>query len=554
MINTDKSMEFVDPRDLSPEVRHMIEDIHKLKKAEKFDEAIEKCKKLLDNYPENPDLRVEFGDLLYCKHFNIYHASHTVDDAITQYQYALEMRTNSPKVHFKLGRALSLKGEFDKALTHLKTALKHKVDYAAAYHLMGEIETKRDNIAEAIYYFEKAIELEPLQSTKTHLNLYFIFNQKPSRSKVKQKFSTKLRALRHLICAILFFIFDKEARNSMSSNIGNMYNLLPVMLSGYYYERTGFVDKAIALYSQAIEKAVGFSPLYISLGDAYKKINRLEDAINEYRMAIWLNPSNIRAYKNLCNAFEEIGDYESAIKTYRKLLSFRPNDAIIYSNLANILYMKGDVSNAISAYQTAIVLNPNKTWTSVVAQTLGYVFQEAKGDYDAAIAAYQSATLLNPNDIDIYISLGSAFFDKGDLNNALAAYRSALEIDPNNAKVHCNMGYLLWGKNAIQESIAAYETAIKLDQYYDIAYNNLGVIYLDDLGNLEKAVELFNKAIEINPNYALAYYNTARAMSIKGDKIEAARLFQMAIDLNSYTNELDPNEIKDRIARLFESE
>ena len=546
--------EYTDSRDLSPEIKPILDDIKKLRKSAKYDEAIEKCKKILEKFPDNADLRVELGDLYYDKHFNIYQASYTIDDAITQYQYALEMRTNSAPIYYKMGASLLLKGEFTKAIEYLKTSLKYNDQYAKSYVLMGIIETRRDNLAEANYYFEKAIATNPLKAAKAHFQTFWLNRQIANRSRKKNKFKHKFSALKHFILALTLFIFDKEAISDAKEFIINTYKLFPVIIKGHYYEKIGAIDKAIELYSDAIEHAVGFAPLYISLGDAYRKLNRFEDAINEYRMAIWLNPSSISGYKNLCGAFEEMGDFDNAIKTYKKLLSFRPNDAVLYSNLANILYIKGDVPDAISAYQTAIVLNPNKSWTSVVAQTLGYVFQEAKGDYDAAIAAYQSATLLNPDDVDVYVSLGSAFFDKGDLNNALAAYRSALEIDPGNAKVHCNMGYLLWGKNAINESIKSYEMAIKLDPFYDIAYNNLGVIYLDDLGQFDKAEMLFQKAVEINPNYALAYYNTARLMSIRGDKIEAARLFQVALDLNSYTNELDTNEIKDRIARLFDSE
>jgi tetratricopeptide (TPR) repeat protein len=543
-----------DSRDLAPEIKPVIEDIVRLRKKERYDEAIEKCKKVLENHPESPDLRIELGDLFFEKHANIYHASHTIDDCITQYQYALEMRTSSAKIHYKLGKALTVKGDFEKALNHYKTAIKYDPSFADAYSMLGIVESKRDNITESIYYLEKAISLEPLKSSKFHFNLFLTLSYKAGKARKKKKLKLQIEAYKHLVLSIITLFFDKDSFGDLKKSLKLAFNLLPVVFRGYLSERTGTIDKAIAIYQEALEKAVGFSPLYISLGDAFRKVNRLDDAINEYRMAIWLNPSSIQAYKKLCNTFEEMGDFDNAIKTYKKLMKFKPNDAVLYSNLANILYMKGDISDAISAYQTAIVLNPNKTWTSVVAQTLGYVFQEAKGDYDAAIAAYQSATLLNPDDVDIYISLGSAFFDKGDLNNALAAYRSALEIDPDNAKVHCNMGYLLWGKNAIEEAIAGYEMAIKLDPYYDIAYNNLGVIYLDDLGNLEKAFDLFQKAIDINPNYALAYYNQARCMSIKGDKVEAARLFQVAIDLNSFTNELDTNEIKDRIARLFDSE
>ena len=59
-------------------------------------------------------------------------------------------------------------------------------------------------------------------------------------------------------------------------------------------------------------------------------------------------------------------------------------------------------------------------------------------------------------------------------------------------------------------------------------------------------------AIEANPNYALAYYNLARSLSIKGEKVEAAKFFQIAYDINGITNEIDPLEIQERLNNLFE--
>ena len=130
------------------------------------------------------------------------------------------------------------------------------------------------------------------------------------------------------------------------------------------------------------------------------------------------------------------------------------------------------------------------------------MYQENQNDLDAAICAYQNAYTMTPEDIDIYINLGSAFYDKEDFDNALSVYRKALELDPANAKIHCNLAFLHWGKGNTNEAIKEYELAIKYDDNYDIAYNNLGVIYLDDLGRVQKAIELFRKSAECNPNYA----------------------------------------------------
>ena len=104
----------------------------------------------------------------------------------------------------------------------------------------------------------------------------------------------------------------------------------------------------------------------------------------------------------------------------------------------------------------------------------------------------------------------------------------------------------------LTEAIKEYKLSIKNDPNYDIAHNNLGVIYLDDLAHITNAIECFKHAAEANPNYALAYYNLGRAYALKGEKIEAAKYYQLAYDVNSITEEIDPQEIQERLNNLFD--
>ena len=104
----------------------------------------------------------------------------------------------------------------------------------------------------------------------------------------------------------------------------------------------------------------------------------------------------------------------------------------------------------------------------------------------------------------------------------------------------------------LTEAIKEYNLSIKYDPNYDIAHNNLGVIYLDDLAHISNAIECFKHAAEANPNYALAYYNLGRAYAVKGEKIEAAKYYQLAYDVNSITEEIDPAEIQERLNNLFD--
>lgn len=522
-----------------------LKKINKIYQKGDVQKAIELCQIGLQNDPTNADLHVRLGDLYLARHLDIYNSSQYVDEAITEYQRALETYIDSAEIYFKIGQVLFFKGDLDKAINYLSMALKKDEKYYKAHYLLAETYTKKARFVDAIAHAKTSIKLRPFRNSCAHhllYNLYKISAFRNFKMSVKSKFE--------LLLAALTLPYDKQAIKNVFRALTYL-RFFPVLMKGYYQIQTKGLSEAIDIYVQAIEEAPGFVPLYCLLGDIYRSVGQYDDAITEYKTAIWLDCLNIPAYRHLCQTYEEQGDYDSAIEVYKKLITILPTIPEFHSNLANIYYLKGEIEDAISHYQTAITLNPNKQWTSIISQTLGYVHQQAGKDLNAAISAYQCAYLLTPDDIDIYVNLGSAFYDKEDYDNALSVYRSALELDPMNAKIHCNLGFLHWGKGDTDEAIKEYELAIQYDKTYDVAYNNLGVIYLDDLGRIQQAVDLFTKAIEYNPNYALAHFNLARAITIRGDKIEAAKLYQVAQDINKVTNEINPQDIIDKINDLF---
>lgn len=524
-----------------------IKKINNVYKKGDVQKAIELCQIGLQKDPTNADLHVRLGDLYLAWHLDIYTSSQYIDEAITEYQRALETYMDSAQIYFKIGQALFFKGDLDKAINYLNMSIKKDEKYSKAYYLLAETYTKKARFTDAISYAKKAIKTKPFRNSCAHFLLYNIY-----RISSFKKLKISLKSKFEFFLSILTLPFDSQALKNVFRAISYL-RFFPILMKGYFEIQTKGLSQAVDVYIQAIEEAPGFVPLYCLLGDIYRTLGNYDDAITEYKAAIWLDSLNLLAYRHLCQTYEEQGDYDSAIETYHKLITILPTVPEFHSNLANIYYLKGEVDQAISHYQAAITLNPNKQWTSIISQTLGYVHQQNNKDLDAAISAYQSAYLLTPEDIDIYINLGSAFYDKEDYDNALTVYRSALELDPTNAKIHCNLGFLHWGKDNTDEAIKEYELAIEYDKTYDIAYNNLGVIYLDDLGRIQQAVDLFTRAIEYNPNYALAHFNLARAITIKGDKIEAAKLYQIAQDINRITNELDPQDITEKISDLFSS-
>ena len=68
----------------------------------------------------------------------------------------------------------------------------------------------------------------------------------------------------------------------------------------------------------------------------------------------------------------------------------------------------------------------------------------------------------------------------------------------------------------------------------------------------KESIQYFKRAIDINPNYTLAYFNLGRAYQAIGEKSSAAEYYQMTLDLNKITEELSEKDIRARLFGLFE--
>jgi tetratricopeptide (TPR) repeat protein len=96
--------------------------------------------------------------------------------------------------------------------------------------------------------------------------------------------------------------------------------------------------------------------------------------------------------------------------------------------------------------------------------------------------------------------------------------------------------YYTRGNNALENcfnelAIEYYQKAIDLNPNYAVAYCNMGAAY-SDLNNYREAIRCCQKAIDLEPNYADAYCNMGSAYIPLQDYRKAIQYFQKAIDLN----------------------
>jgi len=84
----------------------------------------------------------------------------------------------------------------------------------------------------------------------------------------------------------------------------------------------------------------------------------------------------------------------------------------------------------------------------------------------------------------------------------------------------------------IERAIEDYDEAIRLNPQYADAYYNRGNAYAN-LGQSQQAIKDFNEAIHLNPEYSNAYYNRGVVYSDLGRKAEAIADFERFVTLTN---------------------
>jgi tetratricopeptide (TPR) repeat protein len=130
-----------------------------------------------------------------------------------------------------------------------------------------------------------------------------------------------------------------------------------------------------------------------------------------------------------------------------------------------------------------------------------------------------------------HYKIGVGYYSENKTQQAFVEFQRAYELNPNNKEVLNAIGIIyLLNFDEIQKAIEFFQKAIKVDPDYAEAYNNLGAAH-EKLGKFDAAIPFYKKAVA-NLLYATpenAFINMGRAYYRMGKYDDAVTAYKEAI-------------------------
>ena len=220
-----------------------------------------------------------------------------------------------------------------------------------------------------------------------------------------------------------------------------------------HIDQQGNSSPAVLLeHFTAPDKAANIPEFVHIKSDAIKKIS--EKFLNDY--------SFVRAG----NEFFKAGDTDNAIQEYRRALELNPGNSEAHLRLGFLMYNAKRIQDeGMAHYYKALKANPSDPR---IHHDLGMALLHQR-QFDEAIKHLSEALQRMPNGINkqynsvgMHYNLALALTYAGKTKEAITHFTEVLRLDPNHAPAHYRLAIILADQRDLDECLKHYATAVKL--------------------------------------------------------------------------------------------
>lgn len=442
-----------------------------------------------------------------------------------------------------------------------KIPITTKSEKAKEFFLKGRHLAETMRIQESQKFFQMAVEEDP-SFALAHLNLAFAqptpkaFFDSYDKAKELAPNVSEGERLQILGFGALALNGDASAQRDMFMKLVTLYpddERAHNLLGNHYFGQQKY-NKAIEQYEMAMKINPTFSQPLNQLGYAYRFMEDYTEAEKAFKKYIALIPDDPNPYDSYAELLLKIGRHDESIKNYQKALKINPAFVNSHFGIASNFVYKGEHDKARAQLQKFYThaANDGQRRTALALRAITYIDE---GRFDDALQTldeqYAIAVALNDTSAMAadYVQRGNVLLAAGSLDKAQKYFTKAVEIiqassRSDDVKKQNKLGYLYNAGRVLAakgEIAAAKENAAKFAKAAQAANNQFQMYQSHELyGLIAMAEKNYDRAIENfaagNPLDPYITYQLAKAYEASGDRKMAAKFYDTAADFNPLIN------------------
>lgn len=395
--------------------------------------------------------------------------------------------------------------------------------YMAEVNLgMAGLSPARARIEEAVEHFRAQLDLGRYQQGSLHYTIGNAFSALGQEEDAKVAYEAALA--------------DPAFANSPDLASQGHKNL------GTSYERLGDEKRAVEHYREALRLNPHLPEAHNALAQFYVRQGQWKEALEHLDQAVFTDPARAKAAGVAgwrANVLFNMGEGRAAFREINGLLTHAESEPWIWPFFARLVASfgrttKGNARQALGFWQRYVGAHPESSsghrelllaifYLRTEGEDIGRTYAEFRDEFDQKIEHVDG----KDEAAFLWDRLGHWAQDEGDWGEAERCFRKAYDLASGHYG-YC-LGTALNFLGRFKESLPILRGQAESIQPDAMSWFQLGVAY-GDLGQSTKATEAYERALALDPDYALAMFNLGGVHWNSGEKMEALRIWKAAID------------------------
>ena len=263
---------------------------------------------------------------------------------------------------------------------------------------------------------------------------------------------------------------------------------------------------------------------YLYRAKAYMVGNQLGPAMMDISRSISLDPKNVDSYLFLSDIYYALNDESNIKSTLNKAEEVAPNDPRPMLKQAELCLMQENYTLSMAYIDKALGLNKYNPRAYYLKGVWFMTRQDtAQAVNNFLIAREQDGDFFDPvRELGLIYSAQESPVAESFLKSAVAKF-------PEQEIMRYELALYQQDHGKPEDALAHYDTLLVSNPNSSRLFYNKGYVNFVYLQDNSKAVEYFDKALSIDPDYIDALYNKGRATEQTGDYRSASEIYSQVL-------------------------